>query len=458
MSPRDARRICDPPGTCLRPTRRRVWAGLALGLVLLVALLAGCAELPSASTEERRILVLWHTLTGAEANALETLTDQFNAENPRRLVLVTEFQENVLEKLQAAPDRRPDLITLWPADLAAYVALGMVGAVPSQSAEIQAAWPDFLPMAGALYQANGVPQALPLGLATYLSYSNNEWLADLGYDPDMASWEDFRRTACAATDPVRGQVGVGVPARASMFLAFLTASGSNVVGADGYYQFADAPGHDAASLLKTIFSGGCGALYEDRDVGMARLGRSSMAMIAESSESLLQIEQAILTGRNFDVSVNPLPGPNGPGPTLWYGPGLMITASDVQHQEAALEAMAWFLSPEAQQIWGSTTRYLPIRRSVIESELENGEQTPTGALSAKLWQLTLDAADQGTWVAWPQATNRITCRASLLRGLLALQDPEADAAAYVDTAVTACNTGVEFRLPATPEPTGTPAP
>ena len=441
--------------TAVSPSTRQ-WGSILLGLVLAVALLTGCAALPSASTAEREILVLWHTLTGAEANALETLTDQFNAENPWRLILVTEFQDDLLDKLQAAPDRRPDLITLWPADLAAYVALGMVGAVPSQSAEMQAAWPDFLPMAGALYQANGVPQALPLGLATYVSYSNNEWLADLGYDPGTASWEDLRRTACAATDPVRGQVGVGVPARASMFLAFLTASGSNIVGADGYYQFADTPGHDAASLLKAIVSGGCGVLYEDREVGITRLGRSSMAMIAESSESLLQIEQAILTGRNFDVSVNPLPGPNGPGPTLWYGPGLMITAPEVQRQDAALKAMAWFFSPEAQRTWGSTTRYLPIRRSVIELELEDVERTPTGALFAKLWQLTLDAADQGTWVAWPQATNRITCRASLLRGLLALQSPEADAAAYVDTAATACNTGVVFRLPTTPEPSPTP--
>ncbi|MHB1319091.1 MAG: ABC transporter substrate-binding protein, partial [Anaerolineae bacterium] len=333
-------------------TSTRQLGSILLGLVLAVALLTGCAALPSASTEEREILVLWHTLTGAEASALETLTDQFNAENPWRLVLVTEFQDDLLDKLQAAPDRRPDLITLWPVDLAAYVALGMVGAVPSQSAEIQAAWPDFLPMAGALYQANGVPQALPLGLATYVSYSNNEWLADLGYDAGTASWEDLRRTACAATDPVRGQVGVGVPARAGMLLAFLTASGSTIVDADGYYQFADTPGHDAASLLKTIVSGGCGALYEDREVGMARLGRSSMAMIAESSESLLQIEQAILTGRNFDVSISPLPGPNGPGPTLWYGPGLMVTAPEVHRQDSALQVMAWFFSPEAQRTWG----------------------------------------------------------------------------------------------------------
>ena len=43
-----------------------------------------------------------------------------------------------------------------------------------------------------------------------------------------------------------------------------------------------------------------------------------------------------------------------------------------------------------------------------------------------------------------------------LMWLLSLES-EADTA-YVDTAVTACNTGVDFRLPATPEPTIAPAP
>jgi len=435
--------------------RVRRWVGLVAVLALLTALASGCDTVPE---QERQILVLWHTLTGAEATALEVLTDQFNAENPWRLVLVTEYQDNLLEKLQVAPDHRPDLITLWSADLAAYAALGMVGAVPSQSAEIQKSWSDFLPMAGALYQSDGVPQALPLGLATYLSYSNSEWLGDLGYDAAEATWEDFRRTVCAATDPTRGQIGVGMPARSSIFLAFLAASGSQIVGTDGYYAFSDVPGHEAAALLKTVLSGNCGLAYEDREVGIERLGRSSMAMVIESSESLLQIEQSILSGRNFDLAINPIPGPDGPGVTLWYGPGLMVTAPDIVRQEAALQAMAWFLSPEAQRTWGATTRYLPIRRSVIELELEEVGQTPAGALSAELWSLALDAADQGTWVAWPEATNRITCRASLLRGLLALQHPEANAVAYVDTAVTACNTGVDFRLPATLEPTVTPTP
>ncbi len=417
------------------------------GLVLCI-LLMSCRAVPTVSVDARKIVVLWHGFSGAEAQALETLTDRFNVGNDEGIIVVTEYQEDLPAKLQLDPDRRPDLVTLWPQDLRTYVELGIIGAAPTASVEMQRAWDDFLPMAGTLYQVGGVPLALPLGLATYLSFSNADWLADLGYDADEATWEDMRRTVCAATDPLRGQVGMGIPARSSLFLALLAASGSSIMGEDGSYHFADEPGHRTAALLQEILSGNCGTLYEDREAGVSRLSRSSIALIVESSESLFEIEQSILTGRNFQLTISPIPGPDGPGPTLWYGPGLMISAAEAERQEAALEVMHWLFSPEAQSYWGETTEYVPIRRSVVDAALEETMGAIAGSSwrqtqgERRLWEIAADAADRGTWVAWPPATNRITCRASLLRGLLALQEVDADSRAYVDTAVTACNTGV----------------
>ncbi|MBN1250036.1 MAG: extracellular solute-binding protein, partial [Anaerolineae bacterium] len=320
------------------------------------------------------------------------------------------------------------------------------------------AWYDLLPMARALYAVNGVPYALPLGLSTYLAYYNAEWLGDLGYDAATANWEDFRRTACAATDPLRGRIGVGVPARASILLAFLAASGSEVVDANGYYQFADEEGHAAAALLQSVMAGECGEVYEDWDRGLAELSKSSMAMIVESSERLTDIENGVLAGRNFPLGLAPLPGIEGTGATLWYGPGLMVSAPEGPRQEAALRAFSWLFSAEAQAVWGEITEYVPVRRSIVEAALGAAAAEPILSSEAQLWQLTLAAADSGDWFPWPLATNRITCRASLLRGLLAFQQEEVDTNAYIDTAVTACNTGVGFRPIPTPVPAEEAAP
>ena len=81
------------------------------------------------------------------------------------------------------------------------------------------------------------------------------------------------------------------------------------------------------------------------------------------------------------------------------------------------------------------------------------ELTTATATEISLLQLTLATADSVPWVVWPPATDRMACRASLLRALLAFQLEETDTDAYIDTAVTACNTGVGLRLQPTPTPT-----
>ena len=438
--------------------RTKIWALLSL---ILLATMAGCgtaqAEWPAPiAVKERHIIVLWHDFTGAEAKALQTLTDRFNDENTWGTLLITEYQEDLLTKLQTAPENQPDMVTVWPKDVQSYVALGLVGARPLESPVIQDAQTDLLPMATALYRVDGMPQALPLGLATYLLYMNEEWLSDLAYEPETANLEFLRQISCAANDPERGHTGLGMPARASTLLAALTAGGAEIIGEDGYYQFSDDAGRATASILKELLGGDCGVVYEDWDVGLERLSKSSMAMLIETSERLAEIERAILLGRNFPLGVSALPGQNGPGSTLWYGPGLMITAPKGERRRDALNVLGWFFSADAQAYWGETTPYVPVRRSVLEAAVADGETDEATGLQAtkdQLWSLALATAEQGTWVAWPQPTNRITCRASLLRGLLALDAVETDIDAYIDTAVTACNTGVSVRVP----PTATPA-
>ena len=206
-------------------SRYRVTTIAIRSLVAVALLLSGCVSLLPSSAPDRQIVVLWHTFAGAEAQAFETLTDRFNAENPWQILLITEYQEHLSRKLREASDGRPDLVTVWPEDLHTYVALDMVGAVPTASPEMRAAWEDLLPMARSLYASEGVPQALPLGLATYLAYYNVEWLGDLGYDASTASWEEFRRGAKTELRRIRSSWGAGhaflTPSQSRIFLTSL---------------------------------------------------------------------------------------------------------------------------------------------------------------------------------------------------------------------------------------------
>ena len=380
-----------------------------------------------------------HIYANARIRSVASPHRPLQRENAQNIVLITEYQEDILAKLEGtAPENHPDLVIIWPKDLQTYIQNGLIGAAPALSPDVRRNSADLLPMAAALYTVNGTMQALPLGLATYLMYYNVDWLGDLGYDPATATWDDLRRTTCAATDPLRGQIGLGLPAHPSALLALLTSSESEITGADGYYNFADEAGIQTANTINEILGGGCGIVYDDLGEGAVRLSHSSLAMMVESSMRLMDVDQAVAEGRNFRLDVSPLPGPAGPGPTLWYGPGMVVVAPEGERREAALSVLGWFFSVDAQTIWSTTTDYLPVRRSLLEARLD--EEPPS--IEESLLNFTLSAADNATWVAWPRQTNYMACRASLLRGLLSLKEGTLDPGAYIGIAVTACNTGV----------------
>ncbi len=131
------------------------------GLALCI-LLMSCSAVPPVSVDARRIVVLWHGFSGAEAKALETLTDRFNVENDEGII-VTEHQEDLPAKLQLDPDRRPDLVTLWPQDLRTYVELGIIGTAPTASVEMRRAWDDFLPISRYAVSGRGRSSGLAPG-------------------------------------------------------------------------------------------------------------------------------------------------------------------------------------------------------------------------------------------------------------------------------------------------------
>ena len=156
-----------------------------------------------------------------------------------------------------------------------------------------------------------------------------------------------------------------------------------------------------------------------------------------------EIEQAVAQGRNLSLSLNAMVGPDGTGSSLWSGPGLAVVSSGAEREKNALHVMGWFYGKHAQEQWSQQTAYLPIRRSLIVEELSTSEDSTRN----QLLNITLEADSRGNWVSWPLFTNRMACRASLLRALLFIGERETQPRDYINTAVTACNTVVQPILP-----------
>ncbi len=412
-----------------------------LGLSVCLALvLMGCVRGGALPHAAPRIIVLWHTFKGQEGRTLQALTDRFNAENHGDIVLITEYQEDILDKLATSdPEYRPDLIVLWPEDVPPYFQSGLVPSSPLLSPDIYRGAEDLLPMARALYTFDGELVALPLGLATYLLYYNADWLGDLGYEVAETNWDLVRRAACAVTDPLGAHIGMGMPSEANVFLALLASGGTTLVGEDGYCHFDDACGVQTSEILYDLLSLSCGTVYGTWEEGPRRLSNATMAMLVASSLYLPDIERTVIEERNFVLDVGKLPHRTGePERTLWYGPGMIALATDAARQDAALQVMGWFFSPDAQTIWSTSTNYLPVRRSLIETRQSVSESIP----ERRMLQITLDVADLGAshWVILPRQTRSSVCRAALVRTLISFRSVEMSSVALsLEAAVNACN-------------------
>ncbi|MEA3397877.1 MAG: extracellular solute-binding protein [Chloroflexota bacterium] len=362
--------------------------------------MAGCTPQAAPATPETNIVVLWHPFPGATGEVLQTLGDRFNAENDAGLILIVEYQEDVTAKAAAAaPERRPDLVVLTSSYAGANLAASRV-TLPSRDRA------DLLPMAQALYAREGM---LPLGLATYVLYYNYDWLKDLGYVAGAATLSDVVNTACAATDLQGGQTGMGIPPQPMAMLALMTAGGDY--------------GNVAAAMTATaqMLNAGCGQIYETHQQASAQFSEGTLSLLPGSSLWWSAIAQAVNAEHNFSARAGALPGPAGPGLSLWRGPGLLLLTPEGPRHAAAQQVMEWFLSPEAQREWSDATHYLPVRRSLVENRLQDSALDP---LAGDLLRLTLQAADEETWAAWPAHADEPACRAALVWGLLALDDEQ----------------------------------
>lgn len=404
-----------------------------LGCWLLLGLLSGCGAplTPGPTPASGEIVVLWHGFTDARQEALLALGDRFNAERPAGITLVIEYHADLPALLPTtSPDQRPDLVIAMADEVPAYAAQGLTALAP---ADIPA---DLLPMGRALFTVKGTLQALPLGLATYVLYTNDNWLRDIGYTPATAILEDLRLSTCRATDLASGQVGLGLPSQPGVLLALLAAGEASLIGEDGYYHFDDPAGARLGTIVKEGLRAACIRTFALPAEGITQFGDSAMAMLIESSLNRREIQAAVAAESNFTLGVTRLPGPTGPGATLWYGVGIFATQTAKPQHPAAGVVLDWLLQPEAQALWTAKTHYLPVRANGIAAQL--AALPAEAGIERALLELTQEVAANGAWTVWPAQAYGATCRAALVQALTAL-NTELPAHEALQEAVDSCN-------------------
>jgi multiple sugar transport system substrate-binding protein len=354
-------------------TRRSV---ITLVSLFLVAACTGGSDdggSPSAEPGGPVSLTFWHGYTDAEADSLNALLDQWNAENPDvRIEPLFVNNDKALQKLTVALQggEPPDITYQYGSSLPQLAeAPGLVD-LTDWVRQPDVDWQDFVPGARTAATFEGNVLGIPALIDNLALVYNKELFDQAGLDHPTAdwTWDDFRSAAKALTDPAEKRFGFSYPMDASEdtvwhYDPLLWQNGGSILSEDGSRAAFNSPeGVEALDLL-------AGMAVDDKSVFLDIQNSAYTGLFNNGRIGML------ITGPwdlpsfpDVDYGVEVLPGFDGDhqtiaGPDMWC-----VFDNGSGKKEAALRFLQWLTAPDQVRQEALATGHLPIRLSVTEDQ------------------------------------------------------------------------------------------
>lgn len=355
-------------------------------LLVLSLTLAGCTPPPPSvadvSFDQPVEITFWHTLQREQAQALNSLVDQFNKENGKQITVKAVYQGNsvqLLYKVLAAvnENRSPNMAMIYDQNVSEYMKNGLLvnldpyfnGTAGFDTANKDDLWATLVD-GGRYPQYNHNLLTMPFAQQIVILYYNDALLKASGKDVPQ-TWDQFIETAQAMTRREEGQTtvyGVGFVTDGAPLEAIMLSRGVRLVSADGTRAGYNEPGGvDALDAMSELVRTGSATVYKtgstdwETDFIQGKLGM----VIADSGARSVFSAQ----GRKLSWSVTAIPQRDPKAPvTIDTGPRIGIFNSDPLHQAAAWEFIRWFSGRDQTAKWSTGTYFIPLRRSANQVE------------------------------------------------------------------------------------------
>jgi multiple sugar transport system substrate-binding protein len=356
-----------------RPRRR---AALAAAAVTAVAL-AGCsgAQAPAAPLDTAApVHLTWWTGQTADAeNLLEGLAKEFTAAHPNVTIDVSSgapTTDDLLQKMTAgfASDTYPDVsyaFGSWASQL------GESGKTLDLTEEVKApevGWTDFPEVARRTASPKGVTIGFPAIVDNLALIYNPDLFAAAGVPepgPDF-SWDDFRATAKALTNPAENVYGTAYSVSASEdttwhFWPLLWQHGGDVLSPDETKSAFNSPaGVESLEFLRAM-------AVDDKSVYLDQTDEKYGPLFVDGRVGMIMSgpwQLYDLTQRGTPYKVAPLPGTAGnhqtvSGPDIWA----LFDHHDANRAHWSLEFTEWLTSAPIDARWNLVQGNLPLRAS-----------------------------------------------------------------------------------------------
>jgi multiple sugar transport system substrate-binding protein len=354
--------------------KRRLLVILAgFGLLTSACTGGGAGEpSPSGATPSGPVtLTFWHGYTDAEADSLNALLDDWNAENPDiQIEPLFVNNDKALQKLTVALQggEPPDITYQYGSSLPQLAeAPGLVDLTDwVQKPDVD--WEDFIPGGRTASTFEGKVLGVPALIDNLAVVYNKTLFADAGLEYPNAdwTWDDFRAAAKALTDPAAKRFGFAYPMDASEdtvwhYDPLLWQNGGSILNEDGTQAAFNSPeGVEALEVLT-------GMAVEDKSVFLDIQNSSYTGVFNSGRIGMLVTGPWDLPSfPDVDYGVEILPGFDGDhqtiaGPDMWC-----VFDNGGGRKEAALEFLQWLTAPEQIKREDVSTGHLPIRLSVAQ--------------------------------------------------------------------------------------------
>ena len=314
----------------------------------------------------------WQYFFEARVNAIDTLIEQFEAENPGITVKQTTFPyADYRTKVAAAipAGEGPDVVQLFYGWLNDYVEADLISPLPVDAFPPERIREEFFPMVQAM-EKDGQYMALPTAVRSLALFYNTRLFEEAGIDGPPKTLDELVETAKALTktDAAGNITQVGITTG-------MNAQDHHWVREVLIRQFGGEPYTGDYQTVTYDDEAGAAALqwYSDLQTkhGVTQSGFMDEPQAAfKASRAGMHIDGSFRIGalnktRGLDWAVAELPaGPDGTQSNYSsYWVNAVTSKAEGEKEAAALKFLAFITSDEAMQIWLDTVGELPAKPS-----------------------------------------------------------------------------------------------
>lgn len=367
-----------------------------LSLVLCLAL--------SATALAQTQITFWHAMSGELGNAIDYLTEKFNAENPD-IVVESIYQGrygDLNTKLVASlsAGTTPTIAQVYENWTDAFFRHGVIAPLSHYMDLTEAEFNDYIEVFRGMNTWDGELYTIPYNKSNWVMFYN----ADLIPNPPETV-EEFLQIAKEITEQTNGETrGFGIRPTLELFHAFLYVNGGDFLDADLNVTFNSPEGKEALELMIGMLEDGSALLidgYENES-----FGDEMIAMYIGSSAGMPHVENSV--GDKFQFKTAPIPRGKRPGAPFMGTNIALFNAATEEQRHAAGKFVKFLTNTENTVYFAIKTGYLPVTYSGLNSaEYQQFlADNPHKAAVANL-----DAFGYGYWqptvAAWEEARSAI---------------------------------------------------